>query len=387
MPRYPADQKACDDAAHEKPAGKGKGRTKKPARKERQKSEAFEKLDKIITVTRQLPTIQLVDAVWDATFDWLNGVNKTAVSYLQKWYFKSITVDNMSKRFRCQKAIQGNTLWFGTFWSGIIGTYPGSASGTQTIESFHSSWQSKLKKGTRISPLEVFDHMQKIFEDDWSSQFDWDEEADFLTWPLEPAQELLNGQASRTVGRSPAVDFWYHREKKLNGCRNHFKIHRRTSGTDADGAQGITTFWVMYAKKKDGVAAAEATIQEAQAKSVTALIVSEGLPLQELLCKCGVMTEDSKASVNESRLQELFLDLAIVMQGDLPNSAWPRKATELDFSVDSMLCTCLPFLLHAECEHVLFVKALENRGINLKNVRVVQKKGRKRKFAPADSAT
>eukprot|EP00438_Fugacium_kawagutii_P008368 Skav228124 [mRNA] locus=scaffold1220:246254:247684:+ [translate_table: standard] len=341
----------------------------------------FEKLDKSISISRQLPTVQLLDGVWGATFEWLSRVNKAAVTYLQKQYFKSVSVEGLSKRFRCQHAMRGDSLWFATFWSGIVGTYPGSASGTQTIEGFHSSWQAKLEKNARTSPLDLFSHMQELL-DDWSVEFGWDEERSFQTWPPEPAQDLLNGQALRSVGRSPAIDFWTNREKKISGARNFCKTYRRTSGTDQDAAVGITTFWVMHARKLCGVPAAELPVKQEKAKILTELICSEGKNLDVLLHQCGVLQKEERgATVDVQKLEDLFLDLAVVMQGDLPNSAWPRTAADLDLGSNALFCTCLPFLLHAECEHVIFVKAMEGiDGMSLKEVRVVRKKGRKRKF-------
>eukprot|EP00438_Fugacium_kawagutii_P024089 Skav218388 [mRNA] locus=scaffold3482:8652:12922:- [translate_table: standard] len=340
----------------------------------------FETLNKIISLSRQLPTVQLLDGIWGATFEWLSRINKAAVTYLQKHYFKAVSVEGLSKRFRCREAMRGETLWFGTFWSGIVGTYPGSASGTQTIEGFHSSWQTKLKQNVRVSPIEFFNHMQEMFEE-WCSEFCWDEARLFHTWPPEPAQELLNGQALRSVGRSPAVDFWLNRETKISGARNYWKTYRRTSGTDQDAGVGITTFWVLHARKKCGLAPAALPVKPEDAKVVTELICSEGKTLEALLRKCGVITvQERGAAVDAGKLQELFGDLAVVMQGDLPNSAWPHTDEELDLGPTALFCTCLPFLLHAECEHVLYVKALEGiDGVSLKGIRAVQRRGRKRK--------
>ena len=279
----------------------------------------FEKLEKLITISRQLPIIQLLDAVWANTFDWLSHINKKAVTYLQKQYFKSVTVEILAKRFRCPEAMPGDRLWFASFWSGIIGTYPRSVSGTQTIESFHSAWQSKVQKSARLSLVDIFTYMQQHFEQEWSQQFCWEEEKTFLTWPSEPAQELLNGQNLRSAGRFPAIDFWNHREKKLTGRRNYCKVYQRTSGTDADASKGITTFWVMQD--------AEAEVDVAEAKLITELIVAEGKKLEDLLCKCGCITHGARGrTVDEKRWEEFFLDFAVVMQGDLPNSAWPRAS-------------------------------------------------------------
>ena len=156
----PAHDGDAEAAAASKPGKRPRKRNQsQKAPKAVKQRGPFEKLDKVITISRQLPTIQLVDAVWANTFDWLSHINKKAVTYLQKQYFKSVTVENLAKRYRCREAMRGDRLWFATFWSGIIGTYPGSASGTQTIESFHSAWQSKVQKSARLSPVDIFLHL------------------------------------------------------------------------------------------------------------------------------------------------------------------------------------------------------------------------------------
>eukprot|EP00438_Fugacium_kawagutii_P009631 Skav214980 [mRNA] locus=scaffold508:78764:83263:- [translate_table: standard] len=372
----PQVEKEDSGSEAEHPQRKAATKAKKPT----QRDKNFDKLDKIIAASRALPTVQLVDAVWRAAFDWLGHVSKPAAEYLQKHYFKKASVSSLSRRFRCKQSVQGDWLWFATFWGGIVGTYPGSASGTQTIESFHASWETKFKQKLRLSPLNIFAHMQELFSE-WSEDFSWEEARVFRTWPAVHAQELFNGQALRAAGRSPAIDYWKSRGKKLTGGRNHFKVFRRTNGSDQDGASGMTTFWVMKARKREGLPAAEAEVLETDAKLLAELLCQEGKPLQELLCKCGVVKEHlSGMTVDEKRLEELFLDFAVVMQGDLPNSAWPRAGRELDVPPQHPFCTCLHFLLHAECEHCLFVKALEGMdGINLANIREVERKGRKRK--------
>ena len=46
----------------------------------------------------------------------------------------------------------------------------------------------------------------------------------------------------------------------------------------------------------------------------------------------------------------------------------------------SIVCACLEFLLHGDCEHVVFIKAVEGEGnVNLRSIPVVRTDGRKRK--------
>ena len=357
---------------------------KKATKKGKAGSTPFQKLERIITASRQLPTIQLFDAVWHTTFQWLSRTSKRTLEYLQKQYIKPIKLSSMSKRFRCKEALREDVLWFGGFWSGIVGTYPGSASGTQTIESFHSAWQRKLQRD-RVSPVQLFDRMQQQF-DEWADKFRWDDIKEFATWPTQPAQALINGQSLRTAGRSPAIDFWQHREKNLKGLRNFSKVYRRTSGTDSDGQTGMTTFWVMHTRKTGGSPAAQSEVCPTMAKQLVDMLVHEGKTLEkDMQTSKIIIPEKNTNSINEVALARYFLDMAVVMRGDLPNSAWPRSSKQLDMPAEALLCTCLPFLLHAECEHVLYVKALEDMdGFSLKHVRAIRPRGRKRKSVAED---
>ena len=155
-----------------------------------------------------------------------------------------------------------STCWFAGFWAGVSGTYPGSGTGTQTLESFHSYWHFRVRSAVRTTPTEIFSSMQKLFEEDWCKKFQWAERRSVLTWPDKPAMDLLNSQSLRTAGRSPAVDFWSHREKRLTGLRNYCKLWRRTDKTSAatQSKDGYTTLWAMRARKFKKEMPAEASI-------------------------------------------------------------------------------------------------------------------------------
>eukprot|EP00439_Symbiodinium_sp_Y106_P017038 s2075_g2.t1 len=64
---------------------------------------------------------------------------------------------------------------------------------------------------------------------------------------------------------------------------------------------------------------------------------------------------------------------------------WPRVRRRLQQPLPTVLCTCGEFMQHADCEHVVYVKALENfQGAeNLNNIPVLRPKGRKRKAEAA----
>ena len=63
--------------------------------------------------------------------------------------------------------VKDTVIWYGEFWTGILGTIPGTGTGTQTVESFHSFWQSLLKSKLKSNPLEFISLMQGLYEKQW----------------------------------------------------------------------------------------------------------------------------------------------------------------------------------------------------------------------------
>ncbi|CAE7644868.1 hypothetical protein AK812_SmicGene6215 [Symbiodinium microadriaticum] len=133
------------------PRAKGRGR------KKAEKDAAFDRLDAIITASRTLPTVVLLDVVWHAAFAWLQKISKSAAEYLQTTYFKQVDRASLQRQFWCGVPVWHETnWWFAGFWAGVTGTYPGSGFGTQTLESFHSYWQEAVRQSTRA------DHEQSL---------------------------------------------------------------------------------------------------------------------------------------------------------------------------------------------------------------------------------
>lgn len=85
----------------------------------------------------------------------------------------------------------------------------------QTLESFHGYWQKRVEARARAKPTEVLSLMQG------SMKFEWGEKRVFAKWPTISAEALFNSESLRSAGRSPAVDFWTGRGRKLRGNREH----------------------------------------------------------------------------------------------------------------------------------------------------------------------
>ena len=354
------------------------------------RTKAFKDLDTIISVTRNIPSLQLFDVVWQATFTWLDTVNQAARRYLQEACFSNVCIDDLRRHVRCTTGSWSPThIWFAGFWAGILGTYPASGSGSQTIESFHAVWQRKLENKIKADPRNLFVEMQAIFETDWADKFDWANPAAFRTWPETPALALFNGQSLRSAGRSCAVDFWSNREKKLCGGHNYYKLYRRTDDSKTEDPSGITTFHVMRAKKKNDVAPADAVIAKAFAETFCDLLTFEGSKLLNSSRACNLLQGSGKQTrVDVDVLSHFFETHCAVIEGHLPSTTWPRLKNLEPHA--GRLCTCPSFALHGDCEHVLFVRALYNTdskdpSAQLGTLPIVRPKGRKRKSAAVHS--
>ena len=345
-----------------------------------QDGDAFGRLEHNIHISREVPTMQLFDAIWQLAFPWLQKKSAKAEEYLRTTYFQKASVDSMQKGFRCTATLWGaEAFWFSGFWGGVLGTYPGSSSGTQTLESFHAYWQNNVKAKVRQAPTEVFAAMEGLFRDEWADKFAWEEEKAFVTWPTRSAEALFNSQSLRSAGRSPAVDFWQNRELRLCGNRNYREVYIRTGEPTGTDREGITTFWVLQSRTYQKMAAAEAIVPKDVAEIVANLIASEGAQLAKWLLKAGIVSDDKE--LNLAQLDKYLQRHCAVMEGHLVQAVWPRAQKKLKKVAPAKLCTCREFLLHADCEHVLYIKALQNDPTaNLQNIPVQRPRGRKRKL-------
>ena len=81
-----------------------------------------------------------------------------------------------------------------------------------------------------------------------------------------------------------------------------------------------------------------------------------------------------------TELELYFVHHAAVLEGHLPQAAWPRFRRSTGLAVPTRVCTCLQFALHADCEHNSFVAALHG-ALPLDGIPKHAPRGRKRKAA------
>ncbi|CAK9005086.1 Uncharacterized protein SCF082_LOCUS8446, partial [Durusdinium trenchii] len=223
--------------------------------------------------------------------------------------------------------------------------------------------KASLESNIRAAPARIFASMQEIFQEDFAERYAWGSVCDYFTPSGDEAPALYNSQSLRAAGRSPAVDFWNHRERRLCGGHNYYKVHHRTQGEDKDSWEGITTFHIMRAQKLKDVMPAEAVIDKDVANNMVMLMTAQGEKLKQAMSDTGLSTTHSNKThpLLEVRPLEIFFKFhCAVIEGHLPTTLWSNVHKKLHNDGAKTLCSCHAFSLHGNCEHVIYVKALNN---------------------------
>ena len=358
-----------------KAKGKAKGKRKDQVVK-KYKSQFMAALDK----TRILASLQLYDALWRVIFHMMEHKWKepVAAQYLFDWYFKEVPLDVLRKVFKLLHAgcWGKQTMYFSGHWYGILGTFPGSGSGSLSLEARHSDWSKDIQEDSRVDVLKILPAMQKLY-DTWTDTFQWEKEIPYHGSPTVYNEGLINGATLRTVGRSTAVDFW---RKRTEG--NHVSIVRQTGQLEHASLNVNTTFHVMRCLKVEGVQPADASVSMETAEHIVDLITSYGQKLQDSLYSSGVVQNEPFTAdwqVDFERMSFLLCSHCVVITGHLAAAYWPRYKRSAREQVPVILCTCLFYVQHAECEHEYFISCKECGRPILADAPDTRKVGRKRK--------
>ena len=224
--------------------GRGKGKGKGKGRSKVVEKKYFGTCIQLIKLTRFAPTLQLFDGLWRVFLHVLEHVYREphAAAYLRATYFSSPTLTNAQQQFK----LLGHTAWktsdilVAGHWYGILGTAPGTGTGSQSIEARHADWQEKIRSRCSASLLTIFDAMQELYSD-WVDTFSWGSEVSFANLPRTVNEVFVNGSGLARLGRSTAVEFW-----KKRGQGNFVQLSKQT-GSTADGPAAQTQFYVVRA--------------------------------------------------------------------------------------------------------------------------------------------
>ena len=113
----------------------------------------YDTILQLIRKTRLLPPVQLFDAVWRVIFHIMRAQWKEphAADYLYQTDFSEVRLENVQQVFKrvTKTCWKSESLLLAGHWYGILGTAPGTGTGSQTIEARHSNWQTLVEKRTR----------------------------------------------------------------------------------------------------------------------------------------------------------------------------------------------------------------------------------------------
>ena len=339
----------------------------------------------VINFTRTLPTLSLFDIVSRVFFEHLKKAGEhDAQEYLARWYYATVSLKNAQVVFKGvdEAAYGGQALLLAGHWIGVFGTYPGTGSGSQAIESMHSGWEKEVRAETRADFTNVFAGMQKLYKK-WKAKYSWGTALHFTNFPNTANPTLINSSSLRSHGRSTAKEFYNGRMRP-----NYYKVQRTTGDVSVDGpVNSVTTFYVMQAVDVLGTAPADATISRELANDVVDLVVLQGARLAQHLAKLGIIADvhpesNVHTSLNLENAKKYFLHHCVVVEGHLQKKYWPRYSRNTQHEVSFRLCTCLSYCQHAECEHKTFIDGLDaaDPSLNLASAPAVRRKGRKRKY-------
>jgi len=300
---------------------------------------------------------------------------------LRSTYFLDVPIAKLCKAWRVQDAAWGaGTVLFAPHWTGILGTMPGTGSGSQFLEAFHSYWQCLLTATNRSHILHVLEATQRLFSQEWSTHFQWAHARSLSLRSNVQDASLLNGAALRRLGRSTAVEWWARRSDN----HLHFVRHLYAEKTTRPGSAAVaetTDFYVMRSAADGDAQPAHCRPDPATSSTLVDCIIATGSALPGLLAELGVTRGDPRAeecSLDLQRLDECFVRHCVVMVGAFPGLYWSRFRKQ-DASGDAdPLCTCRTFALYAQCEHSIFVSALRG-SVDLAPLPMLKPRGRPKK--------
>ena len=294
----------------------------------------------VLRSTRFLPTAELFSAVWKVFLQELQDAGQSAIAtHLKKEYIQEVSKDVLEKRLALREApLAERTLLWGDFWAGLLCSHPGSATGTQTMEAFHSFWAKK-------HPTQILQSMQALYKKEWLGHMQQDDApARPSLWPSSADRLFVSGRGLHRLGENSAEEYWDARDKG-----NIQKI---------EDEETETTFYVLRARRTDAEPSA-ATVSPNVAKRIVNLIKAAGTELVEAMLSAGVAEKSASggAKLSLSSLELLFQCHCVVMRGKLAEKYYPRLYLRAH-TKGKTLYSCAAIGQRAQCAHVYYVQAV-----------------------------
>ncbi len=304
-----------------------------------------------LELLRYLPTLDLYSALWGGFLTHLRHIHDepVAADYLgpepPATYTVRDTVANLRKAYNIvvNEDDEQQLLSFSPHWSGLCGLIPGTATGNEPSEAFHSPWQKQLEVlSTTAKGVDVLHVMQTLYTMKWRTQCEWGNDAPLYTTPPGQDPSHLCGTVLGRVGRSTAMGLWEAAKTRT--------VHYVDDMT--------ATLQIIAVSQGE---ARELVLEDA--KRGARLLLAHGAALKTLLLDGGLLQTRSKHEEKDATANYICTELGRA-RVHFEKIAYVIVATGLAApfpAAHEPLCTCAGYASAGGCEHVEYVKMLHLR--------------------------
>lgn len=187
----------------------------------------------------------------------------------------------------------------------------------------------------------------------------WGQPLSFASSHPDMNSALVNGRSLKSLGRSTAVAFYGNSDQG-----NVYKAFRMTGRLEEACEKAYTYFYIMQTHSRNNVMPAYVRIPQEEAEPIVDALVLDGVPLENNLIRMGVVSGSSRTPswrLDRHKLAHFFWDHCVVISGHLASHYWPRYRRSSQALLSCYLCTCQCFGQHLECEHHIYVQALNTK--------------------------
>ena len=307
---------------------------------------------------RHSPVIDLFSALFTGFVKRLQGQGEEVLAeYLGSApYATKVSVQILREQWglHVNEPTPTTDLLFAGWWSGLLGIMPGTDSGSNAKEAFHSLWAKQLGPLAGHSPVsDAFNVMQRLYSDKWQLQLDWHATEPLCVQPPSDTLHFLAGDLLHRCGRSTATDF-------AEAARSGRVVHQVL---DISESLQIVAMCFRVAETN--------TLDIDAAQHGARLLFLHSADLRTELLQCGLL--DRQGWFQLTATKKLFDDIVYV----LAKPAW--HVPHANYA--GPLCTCPCFCRFAACEHAEYAKMLSLRvrtaTLSADSIPAAKKRGRK----------
>ena len=159
------------------------------------------------------PTIDILDACLSVALDFWDrilGEGDAVIYFTAEKYVETVTRERLVAWHIPVRSDSQETFLFCKAWSGLFAnSLPGLECGSQSLESFHSTWERERNTfGGREDTMRIIHTMQTLYESaDTFSSLWTDAQRSSLHGSTTANPDLLSGDVLRKAQLSPAIDY------------------------------------------------------------------------------------------------------------------------------------------------------------------------------------